>query len=118
MTDLKHRLANPPRMSVAESKDHLIEQLYKLIEDASEAWNTRHVPEGMALVPVGFVELASKLMGLIKDTVSYQYSGDPWEEDAFAMGEMEIHEYRRSGDMEKDSKTISEIKAMIGESDE
>ena len=32
----------------------------------------------------------TKMLNAIIDYAEYEYSGDPWEEDARAMGEMEI----------------------------
>ncbi len=33
----------------------------------------------------------------IKDYLAYKHNGDPWEEDARAMGEMDINDYARDG---------------------
>lgn len=34
---------------------------------------------------------------VIEDYLNYQHDGDPWTEDARAMGEMEINEFGRDG---------------------
>lgn len=39
----------------------------------------------------------SEAVKVIKDYLEYTHSGDPWEEDARAMGEMDINEYAKDG---------------------
>ena len=39
----------------------------------------------------------SEAVAVIKDYLEYEHSGDPWEEDARAMGEMDINDYARAG---------------------
>lgn len=40
-------------------------------------------------------------LAVIEDYLTYEHSGDPWEEDARAMGEMDIDDYKRDGRMER-----------------
>ncbi len=46
----------------------------------------------------------------IEEYQSYEYSGDPWEEDARAMGEMSLDEMKRDGRMEIIRSAVSRAK--------
>ena len=49
-------------------------------------------------------------LDVIEDYLNYQHSGDPYEEDARAMGEMGIDEYKRSGAFDKARSLIERLK--------
>jgi hypothetical protein len=40
-------------------------------------------------------------LNVIKSAAEYQHSGDPWEENAFNMGELELHDYFRNSQHEE-----------------
>jgi len=42
-----------------------------------------------------------ELLAAAIDYVSYEHSGDPWEEDARARGEMDLDELNRSGKIDE-----------------
>lgn len=42
-------------------------------------------------------EALEQALAAIKDFLEYEHDGDPWTEDARAMGEMDIHEFLADG---------------------
>jgi len=44
----------------------------------------------------------------IRQYLNYEHDGDPWTEDARAMGEMEINDYGRDGRLERAIKLLGE----------
>ena len=42
-----------------------------------------------------------KMLSVLIDYKEYEWSGDPWEEDARAMGEMEADDLARSGELDR-----------------
>lgn len=56
-----------------------------------------------------------KLMFVVDDYISYEHDGDPWTEDARAMGEMEIDELNESGEFEEFKKILAspEVQRII-----
>lgn len=47
------------------------------------------------------VEALKSALAVIDDYLNYEHNGDPWVEDARAMGEMDIDDYSRDGSLEK-----------------
>ena len=47
------------------------------------------------------VEALTEALAVIDDYLEYEHNGDPWTEDARAMGEMDIDDYARDGRIEK-----------------
>lgn len=43
------------------------------------------------------VEALKGALAVIDDYIEYEHDGDPWTEDARAMGEMDINDYSRDG---------------------
>lgn len=54
-------------------------------------------------------ELQSAL-AIIDDYLAYKHDGDPWAEDARAMGEMEINSYGSDGRLAKARKLLERIR--------
>lgn len=57
----------------------------------------------MSEIPSREAQLESALQAaleVIQDYLTYEHSGDPWEEDARTMGEMDINDYATDGRME------------------
>ncbi len=50
---------------------------------------------------VALREALAEALAVIADCVGYSHSGDPWEENAFDMGELDIHDYARDGRLER-----------------
>ena len=63
-------------------------------EAAIKAWNTR---VGMH---TELVEALRACIGVIVEYTEYEHSGDPWEEDARAMGEMSIDDFKQEGKLQ------------------
>lgn len=47
------------------------------------------------------LEALNAALATIDDYLDYEHNGDPWVEDARAMGEMDINDYKRDGRLEK-----------------
>lgn len=65
-------------------------------------------------VIAGQDELATALEGalsVIQDYLEYEHNGDPWTEDARAMGEMDIDDYQRDGRLDAARATLAKAKA-------
>lgn len=83
-------------------------------------WNIRAIPtptdadlDAAALarpVVVALVEAADRMLAVIVDAMEYRHSGDPWEENAMSMREMDIHYYYDSPQLELDRATLSAAK--------
>jgi hypothetical protein len=65
----------------------------------------------IAAAPDLFVSL-KEAMATIQDYLNYEHSGDPWEEDSRAMGEMDINEYKRDGRMERAMMALAKAKVV------
>ena len=46
------------------------------------------------------VTALQEALSVIDDYIAYEHNGDPWTEDARAMGEMDIDDYSRDGRLE------------------
>lgn len=69
-------------------------------------FTTEEIEAGIDLVNIvvqnkALVEALKEALDVIEDYLNYEYSGDPYEEDARQMGEMGINEYKRSGAFDK-----------------
>ena len=47
------------------------------------------------------VEALKDALTVIRDYLEYEHDGDPWTEDARAMGEMEIDDYKSDGRLDR-----------------
>lgn len=47
------------------------------------------------------VEALKDALAVIRDYLEYEHDGDPWAEDARAMGEMDIDDYKRDGRLDR-----------------
>ena len=47
------------------------------------------------------LEALEMLMPAIDDYINYKHNGDPWIEDARAMGEMDLNEMQKDGRLDK-----------------
>lgn len=50
------------------------------------------------------------LLNAVIDYDEYEHDGDPWSEDRRAMGEMDIDDLRRSGDIDKCKEIMQKFK--------
>ncbi len=55
------------------------------------------------------LEALKECFGTIKEYHEYEHDGDPWTEDARAMGEMDLDAFERDGRMEKVSNLIEKL---------
>ena len=72
-------------------------------QNAIESWNTRATPD----MHNELVEALKECISVIVDYTEYEHSGDPWEEDARAMGEMSIDDFERQGKLKSVIKTLN-----------
>jgi hypothetical protein len=49
----------------------------------------------------------SEALRVIKDAAEYQHSGDPWEENAFDMGELDLHDFAKDGRLDAARKALA-----------
>lgn len=59
------------------------------------------------------VKVLDEALAVIADCVGYQHSGDPWEENAFDMGELDIHDYARDGRLERAKALVANAKRSL-----
>jgi hypothetical protein len=70
--------------------------------------------QGGEVVPASIaddlVKALEEALAVIQDCVGYSHSGDPWEENAFDMGELDIHDYARDGRLEAARGLLGRVK--------
>ena len=56
------------------------------------------------------VAALEKALAVIADCVDYEHNGDPWTENAFDMGELDIHEYAKNGELENARAILAKLR--------
>jgi len=74
----------------------------KLKEGVIKDWNTRPIEDEL-------LTALKECFGAIKQYHEYEHDGDPWTEDARAMGEMDLDYFKSDGRMEKISTLIEKL---------
>ena len=73
--------------------DCLVDMDAEILEDAD------HIDAQAAKIKA-LVDALTASVATIEDYIGYQHDGDPWSEDARAMGEMDINDYATDGRLE------------------
>jgi len=60
------------------------------------------------------VEALGASVATIEDYLAYEHDGDPWTEDARAMGEMDIDDYAKDGRLTNARATLAAAKKYTG----
>jgi hypothetical protein len=73
------------------------ELLAAAIQDAKEA---EAYAKELEVENKALTEALRESVATIEDYITYEHDGDPWSEDARAMGEMDINDYATDGRLE------------------
>lgn len=73
--------------------------------EGSQAWALAQVDAAVAEL----VEAHKLALATIDDYLAYEHDGDPWKEDARAMGEMDINDFATDGRLGRCRSAIARI---------